>query len=34
MAKKLNLNPTQYPEEKKLSEKVNRKAAFEKNLDP
>ena len=34
MDKKLNINPIQDPKEKKLADKVKRKAAFEKNLDP
>ena len=34
MAKKLNINPTQDPELKKLADKAKRKAEFKKNLDP
>ena len=33
MAKKLNIKPTQEPENNRLAEKVKRKAAFDKNLD-
>ena len=33
MAKKMNLKATHNPEDKKLVDKSNRKAAFEKNLD-
>ena len=34
MAKKLSINPTQEPKEKKPADKVNRKAALDRNLDP
>ena len=33
MANKINIKPTQDPEEKKLADKAKRKVAFEKNLD-
>ena len=34
MDKKLNLNPTQEPEEKRKLEKAKRNAAFENNIEP